>query len=102
MGYILPITQYTYMNYHAREIKDKKSVHHIGATYKVMFHKIHDNERPPYNNLFNIAEKAEEKEGETTKSVHQMTRHERKDNYIIDKATKARLTGKGSWMNQQV
>lgn len=102
MGYILPITQYTYMNYHAREIKDKKSVHHIGATYKVIFHKIQDSERPPYNNHYNIVKEIEEKEEETTKSIHQMTRHERKDNYIIDKATKASLTGKGSWMNQQV
>jgi|SRR5690625_3557966 len=102
MGYILPITQYTYVNYHARELKDKKSVHHIGETYKVMFHTIQGDEHNHYDNNYNELEDREETEEEIMSHNHQVTRHERKSSYFIDKDTKASLTGKGSWMNQQV
>ena len=102
MGYILPITQHTYVNYHARELEDKKSAHHIGAAYKVMFNKIQGDEHNPYDNHYDKFEEVEEMGEENIKSNHQVTRHDRKSSYIIDKDTKASLTGKGSWMNQQV
>src|SRR5690625_6692651 len=48
MGYILPITQYTYVNYQARMMDSKKSPHYIGKPYKVVFNKIQQNHPDTY------------------------------------------------------
>lgn len=102
MGYILPITQHTYINYHARELEDGKSAHHIDAVYKVMFNKIQSDGHNPYDNNNYELEEVEKTEEEIKSPHHSVTQHERETSYFIDKETKAGLTGKGKWMNQQV
>lgn len=42
MGYILPVTHYTYQQYHRRIEKRKRSPHAIDATPRVVFHVIDD------------------------------------------------------------
>lgn len=37
MGYILPITHYSYINYEHRMRKSEKSPHHVDKPFKVVF-----------------------------------------------------------------
>lgn len=106
MGYILPITQYTYINYQARMLEGEKSPYYIDATYKVTLNKIQgDGHDQSKQNQYEVDESEEidkMKGDEVLESEHQDAPFIRRNSYIIDKATKAILTGKGNWMNQQV
>lgn len=88
MGYILPITHFTYNNYHYRVNHYKKSPHHVGATYKVIFHKI--------NNTYDLHEKnpTYKRREEEVKIPLQYLK--------INPIQKAELTGKGGQINEQI
>lgn len=103
MGYILPITQHTYINYHARLLEDEKSPYHISATYKVMFNKIQGDAHDQYkHNQPKVEHTSDIEEDEVINPKHQVTQSTRSDSYLIDKTIKANLTGKGNWVNQQI
>jgi len=83
MGYILPVTPYTYTNYHYR-ITDKHQPHQINASYKVIFHKIEEMYDFHKKNYYPKANKM--KEGTKTVPLH---------SFQVDEKTRVKLTGKG-------
>lgn len=101
MGYILPITQHEYVNYHSRMIESKKSPHHIGEVYKVSFNKIEGDGHNPYTERQNV-EEIEEEEGVRERVTTNVNRGSRGHRYYVDQETNALLTGKGQRMNLQV
>ncbi|HLS65980.1 MAG TPA: hypothetical protein VK029_03195 [Pseudogracilibacillus sp.] len=71
MGYILPVTHYTYQQYHRRINKRTKSPHAIDATPKVTFHMINDSYEFHAKNVMynNIGRKVHDGEEEKKRSV---------------------------------
>ncbi len=102
MGYILPITQHEYVNYHARMIESKKSPHHVGEVYKVNFNKIEGDRHEPYTKHQNIEEVEEEEREVRERGTKNFNRGSRGQRYYVDQETNALLTGKGQRMNLQV
>lgn len=83
MGYILPVTHYTYQNYQRRIIKDNRSPHYIDAPHRVTFYKINHN----FNEKTTFYDVLKEKEREL---------------FQITKGEKAELTGKGKMINRRI
>ncbi|HLR70342.1 MAG TPA: hypothetical protein VK085_02795 [Pseudogracilibacillus sp.] len=87
MGYILPVTHYTYQNYHSRMVERKKNPHYVEAPFKVRFHKIDDtydfNKRKNFHTI--LKEKKKQLEPD-----------------LIAEREKTVLTGKGRNINQQI
>lgn len=100
MGYILPITQHTYINYHARMLESKKSPYYIGELYKVSFNTVHDDEHNPYNEGQWYEVQDEKQTMHASKRHH--PRSSQMSRYNVDQETKALLTGKGKLLNEQV
>ena len=100
MGYILPITQYTYVNYQARMMDSKKSPHYIGKPYKVVFNKIQQNHPDTYaqNRHYHM----DKDERTTPSSKGDVSFEERVKNYNKNQETDFLLKEKGRHLNIQV
>lgn len=98
MGYILPITNHSYVTYHYRMLASRSSPHYIGKPNKVMFPIIQQNQNEFYKQYqpFQIERLANKKEIEKQSRGNQ----NRKD--TIDQQTVALLTGKGLRMNMRI
>lgn len=92
MGYILPITHYTYKNYQNRMKEKKESPHFIGSTYKVVFHKI-SSEYEDQEKGLDILPLTEQVEEGVSGGI---------DFFHISKRQKAKITGKGGNINAQI
>lgn len=105
MGYILPITQYTYVNYHARMLESRKSPYYIDSTYKVMFNKIQNNRQSLYEKTENEIENNQDTnqlDKSETKSLQQVTLNVPRNSHVMNTTEETALTGKGKWINQKV
>ena len=100
MGYILPITNDSYVNYHYRMLASRSSPHYIGRPNKISYPIIQQNQNDFYKQYqsFQIEQHslANKKEMEERSIVNQ----NRDD--TIDQQTVALLTGKGMRMNVRV
>lgn len=101
MGYILPITQHTYVNYHQRMIESKKSPYYIGELPIVTFNTIEGDEYDPYTQRQKIEESEEKEEESQQHDQSNLLRGSRGHRYYVDSETNALLTGKGQQMNLQ-
>lgn len=90
MGYILPITQYEYINYQARDMKDERQIQHVGKSYKVIL-------RAKQDKLNN-----EGYQDKIFKKQQKVNYNKIKMNNQIDLMNYARMTGKGGIINEEV
>lgn len=98
MGYILPITQHTYQNYHYRMLESKSSPHNIGKLYKAVFQTV-QREKEEFHN-HSVQE--EQLETFTKEKVTPFSQRQLRDHYYVEQQEKAEMTGKGGVMNRQV
>lgn len=82
MGYILPITQYSYINYSYRMQKSDDSPHYVDKPFKVIF-------------------------GEASEDMYQARQQYVSSNHFersihVEREEKSELTGKGKYVNVKV
>ena len=90
MGYILPVTPYTYANYHYR-MAEKNQPHQINAPYKVVFHEI--KETYDFHRKNHVPKESQMKEKPDTVPLY---------SFQVDQVKKAEITGKGGVINKQI
>lgn len=83
MGYILPITHYTYNDYHRRIIKENRRPHYIDAPHRVNFYKIN-------------------REFDDEKTFNDILKEKERELLYISAGEKAALTGKGNMINKKI
>lgn len=92
LGYILPISQYEYTNYQAREIKDKKQIKSVTKPYKVIL----EAEEKMLNNKYKNVQ------GKLNAHKRNLMSKRIPPSKQIDVMHYARLTGKGGIINEVI
>lgn len=100
MGYILPITNHSYVNYHYRMLASRSSPHYIGEPNKITYPIIQQGHNDFYKQFQpHQIEQYQDESGETNRDSSSVNK---KRHHIIDQEVKALLTGKGIMLNERV
>ena|SRR5690625_4670628 len=100
MGYILPITNHSYVNYHYRMLASRSSPHYIGEPNKVTYPIIQQD----YNDFYKQFQlhQIDQYQDESEETNRDSSPVNKKTDHIIDQQAEALLTGKGIMLNERV